>query len=291
MRRYTQEYILEKMDNGSPNALKELMLEIGYPNIWSYVHEHLTQIEIISDVLTDDEKTWQTLENVLNFLIENGAYTKPISGGHIHVGKQILKEEPLFWANFLMLWQIFENYIIKFTNGENYFSRDLKFAGADFCSGKLKKLINDIKNECYDKKLDLLSDKVYSLNFSNDTIGELIFEYGDKENDKANTIEVRCPNGTLNKVVWQNNVNFICKMLLSCASSNFDYEYLNYLYKKYPTGYKGVSLNINNYLEFALCDLVFDNEFDKLCFLRQYYKDFNEPKQKDVLLKSKPFWK
>ena len=42
--------------------------------------------------------------------------------------------------------------------------------------------------------------------------------------DKSKTIEFRSSNGTLNEIIWQNNVNFFTKMLLSCASDNFDIE-------------------------------------------------------------------
>lgn len=42
---------------------------------------------------------------------------------------------------------------------------------------------------------------------------------------------------------------------------------------------------------FELCDLIFDNDFDKKCFLRQYYKDFDDSVKSDLMIKSKPFWK
>ena len=42
---------------------------------------------------------------------------------------------------------------------------------------------------------------------------------------------------------------------------------------------------------FELCDLVFDNDFDKHCFLRQYYKDFNNPKSHDEMEVSNNFTK
>jgi len=91
----------------------------------------------------------------------------------------------------------------------------------------------------------------------------------------------------MNKVIWQNNINLICKILLSCSDENFDKELVNYLYRNCVLR----NHNPKSNLEFLLCDLVFDNDFDKFCFLRQYYKDFERPKRHDAYAKSKPFWK
>lgn len=45
---------------------------------------------------------------------------------------------------------------------------------------------------------------------------------------EGNTIEVRCPNGTVNPVIWQNNINFFAKLFLYCSGNNFDIEFINY---------------------------------------------------------------
>ena len=36
------------------------------------------------------------------------------------------------------------------------------------------------------------------------------------------TIEFRCPNGTLNEVIWQNNLNLFVHLLLYAKSNDFD---------------------------------------------------------------------
>ena len=76
-----------------------------------------------------------------------------------------------------------------------------------------------------------------------------------------NTIEFRSPNGTLSNIVWQNNINFFINLLLSCSDNNFDVEKMNFLYD-----------NKNLSTEFDLIDLVYKDELDKMCFLKQYYK-------------------
>ena len=47
-----------------------------------------------------------------------------------------------------------------------------------------------------------------------------------------NTIEVRRPNGTVEEVIWQNNINVILKMILKIKNNSFDIEYIDYLLNK-----------------------------------------------------------
>ena len=64
--------------------------------------------------------------------------------------------------------------------------------------------------------------------------------------------------------------------MLECKDKKIDTEKLKYLCD-----------NKNKATEYDLCDLIFNNEFDKKCFLRQYYKDFN----KTQTSRSTPFWR
>ena len=131
-----------------------------------------------------------------------------------------------------------------------------------------------------------LYSKMLSINLGIDDIYDFLQKV-ERINKKkvSNTVEFRSANGTLNKVIWQNLINFYVKMMYSCGSSNFDIELLNYRQTK------GIEPNYYDDMAFELCDLVFDNDFDKHCFLRQYYKDFDEPNIKNPFLESKAFWK
>ena len=87
------------------------------------------------------------------------------------------------------------------------------------------------------------------------------------------TLEFRCPNGTFNPTIWQNNVNLFVKMMKYSSSSKFDKEYID-------KRIKPICINEANkiYLEDALelADLIFDNNLDKIYFLRQYLKSFEK---------------
>lgn len=97
--------------------------------------------------------------------------------------------------------------------------------------------------------------------------------------NNKNTIEFRSPNGTLEPVIWQNNINFFTKMLIYCKSGDFDEDIVE---KRLEFNNQDLYLYRQIFLTQALelTDLIFDNNLDKIYFLRQYLKSFevsNEP--------------
>ena len=104
-----------------------------------------------------------------------------------------------------------------------------------------------------------------------------------------NTFEYRAPNGTLDPVIWQNNLNIIVKMMKYCNSDNFNLELVeNRISKNIMnlSNYKYYrSIDIDGLLEFA--DLIFDNNLDKIYFLRQYLKDRKYTDNKVLVLSRK----
>ena len=91
-----------------------------------------------------------------------------------------------------------------------------------------------------------------------------------------NTIEFRCPNGTLEPVIWQNNVNLLVNILNYSKSNTYDDDTISK--RREINGDKYYELEWYNqiYLVQALelCDMLFDNNLDKVYFLRQYLKSF-----------------
>lgn len=266
------------------NAARAFMMELGYDYDYSVEYEVNNHIELVSPVLTDSAKAWEELDNILTFIKNNDGYYSGKCGAHVHVGKNILNSNSA-WLNFFKLWYIFEDDIFRFTNGENYKLRK----NGNSRSGKIDKVCkNIIKGYNMNKAIDisfLASNKLVAVNFPSplycEDFSNLLKTNSDpKDNNILNTIEFRSPNGTINPVIWQNNVNFFTKFLLSCTNKNLDTEKLDYLYnsKSYAT--------IDD-----LASFVFKDEFDKKCFLRQYYKDFDNPDFKISGAKSKPFWK
>ena len=101
-----------------------------------------------------------------------------------------------------------------------------------------------------------------------------------------NTIEFRTPNGTTDYVIIQNNINFLVKLLL--YSKNTDYN--NDIIEK---RIRNLETNIDSYFYENVCldqalelvDLIFDNNLDKINFLKQYLKNYEETNRIDCKCK------
>lgn len=267
-------------------AAESFMKENNYNNIWDVCYEEQDHIEIVSDVLTDKKRTWDDLNNVLNNIKENGAYYSGACGAHVHVGRHLLGCNVKSWLTFFKTWSIFEDIIFKFTNGEHHNIRSNFYNRSKSVRELFMDLIDRYRTSNGDRD-SLLLDKTRCINIEQTYVSMMAVANDKFNNEKENTIEFRCPNGTLNQIIWQNNINFFTKLMLACSSDNYDFELVDYIYERID--------NLNDLykddLAFILPDLIFNNDFDKYCFLRQYYKDFDEPKDKDPLLLSKPFWK
>lgn len=237
--------------------------------------------EIITSKLIDKAKTWKDIKNVLyrsRCIGEVGINT----GSHIHIGAQILGTDVMVWKRFLKIWSVYENIIFRFCYGEHTIYRPFIMEQAT----PLSDLYWHYSKKEYDSYFDILTrinfDKFVCVNFKN-------FKDGSKER-KNNTIEFRCPNGTLDEVIWQNNLNLFVHILEYCKSNTYNDEMINRrkcLNKDivYNLAYYN-EIDINMALEFA--DLIFTSNIDKLYFLRQYIK--NSPRDdNNIYCTVKPF--
>lgn len=103
-------------------------------------------------------------------------------------------------------------------------------------------------------------ERYKSLNFTN------VCSFGKKEEE--NTIEFRCPNGTLNEVIWQNNLNFFLSLMNYAKDgyNNADWEYyVNKANDNIDSDYDYSELYLKDALELA--DLIFKTNQDKIDFL------------------------
>ena len=251
--------------------------------------------EIPSPVLTDRKKDWDELTRVCN-IIENNARIDRNSSSHIHIGTQILGEKSA-WRNFLLLWATYENIIYRFTAGEYINPR----AGVETYAHPVSINFMDLYMALYNefnwndtftltrlrKALGYRGnnfDRYQAVNFSHAT--NRFYEYDD------NTIEFRTPNGTLEPIILQNNLNFIIALINYCKSSKFDEDIIMKRQLKAPHS-TNVYLYHNIYLEQAieLSDLIFKKNIDKVYFLRQYLKSFQETDFYDEFVKAKRFIK
>ncbi len=220
--------------------------------------------EIISPVLRDDAETWDGLKRVCRLLKEkNTSFDMNPGGGHIHIGAQVFKNGFESILNFIKLWSIYEDVLVEFTRGVYTKDRPSQkhYAGS---SRKRIDYVIDVADK-YDVGIDIMAyvSRKYALNFSN---------LKDFDLGKKNTVEIRCPNGTIEEIVWQNNANFVAKFVDFPNNDRFDAEAIDrrYRQKDYAKGFEGAC---------ELADLIFDDVFDKICFLRQYIKSDNDSEE------------
>lgn len=243
--------------------------------------------EIVSEILTDTLKTWNDIKNV-SILAELNSKLDINASSHVHGGAQILGDNSLYWYRLFKLWSIYENVIYRFCYGEYLTHRPkiLNYArpAALFYDSRLSLLDNKLdcsllemlriiepKNpdERYTKKFGLsywrmLCDNNYDL-----------YEDFNKINVGC-TLELRVPNHTLNEIIRQNVINFFIKFMLYCKSDRFDDDILNRRKIEVEGIFSDLEAYSKIYLEQALefCDMIFDNNLDKVYFLRQYLKSF-----------------
>lgn len=214
--------------------------------------------EVVSPILTDSKNTWKTVRNLCKLLDDNNAYIWEKSGLHINLGSQIIKGED--WLKFLKIWVIYEDIIYRFAYGLMSKPRSNIYKYASPISQKIYPCIDDI-SDCFDI---LRQDKKWGLQLKN--VKSMYYE-------DNNRIEIRCPNGSTNPIIIQNDINFFINLFL-CVNT-IDIDYLNYQIKKFkPKEIKEYEIiNIDKALELA--NIIYNNNYDKLLFLKQYYKNNN----------------
>ena len=226
--------------------------------------------EINSPILTDKESSWLELDEVCS-IVNKSASIGINSGGHIHVGSQILGDNSEAWLNFIKLWSIYENIIYRFSYGDYLTARPRII---DYAKPTAKVFFNDYKKlksqdaDLYDIISKISHGKYQSVNFLH------VSKFDTKEFIVDNTIEFRCPNGSLNPVIWQNNVNLFTKLLNYAKSKNFNDDLVQRRHQLNSEKFTGLRYYDEIYLEQALelCDMVFSNNLDKIYFLKQYLK-------------------
>lgn len=276
------------------NIIKEIMKEINISKDWIVKDDNsLTSgVEITSPILTDEVKNWCDLQKICN-TINKHAKIGPHCGGHIHIGSQIINSSPEVLIKFIKLWSAYENIIYRFLYGEYLTARPniIKYAKP------ISKFVwNNYENICQmqNSAFSIMIKEIYfqrneAINFNNFNL----------VTDKPkNTIEFRNPNGSLNPIIWQNNVNLLVKMFLYANKLSYNDNLISKRQESSEYYYSLDSYNdYNNLLDYynqiylnealEFCDMIFENNLDKIYFLRQYLKSFETGK--NALTKAKVF--
>lgn len=269
-------------------SIIELELAKYFPNKdWKVVDDRslFEGGEINSPKLRDSEQTWIDLSLVCD-IVSNNSFVLDNTSAHVHIGTQILGNNPKYWDNFVQLWMTYENIIFRFLYGEFASPRKHMNEQARPISSDLITKLDDIRScgemiNAYPmfQKLnagrDFIDKRKRSVNFTN--ISKLSPYQYNQELPK-NTIEFRSPNGTFDPVIWQNNVNLLVHLFMYAKSDKFNMDIIERRRKQIiasgiPSNMKEYS---NVYIEQAieLADLIFTNNLDKIYFLRQYIKSY-----------------
>ena len=270
-----------EFEHANVSEFEKELLDCFPKEEWSTVNDCslIHGLEVNSPVLRDTEDNWKDLDTVCKIIRKYGSIDRK-AGGHIHVGAHILDNNPKTWLNFIRLWSVYENIIFRFTYGNYLTARPRILEYARPVSRVFWDTYEFINNE--EIKLVLLMQligfrRTQAVNFSNvnyKNIEEIAF---------GNTIEFRCPNGTLDGVIWQNNVNLFIKLLSVCKDSSLYEDKINKRHKEISYKFDDLKWYDQIYLDQALefADIIFKNNLDKLYFLKQYLKSFQICKYKD----------
>ena len=241
--------------------------------------------EINSPIMSDTKKYWDELRTICVYLKKHRAVTNRHAGGHIHVGVQALGRSVDAWRVFVKLYMLYEDVMIRFFYGDKLNRRETfnQYSPpiGNRIYGSLKK-INMAKRPLHILS-EMPSNRYSALNFCR-ALNADDFEKA----SNGRTLELRCPNGTDEEVIWQNNINTFTKMLDSSKKQAIDEDYLDFKIKSYDESKEDFyydEIQLKKALEFV--DLVFDNNLDKANFLRQYFKSFqNSPESSEAVYAS-----
>ncbi len=264
---------------------------------WQVVYDKslkATGAEVVSPILLDKPEIWREVFEVCDFLQNLHLKVNYETAGHIHLGATgIVDQDPEKLKKILKAWCAYENIIYRFSAGKwSHLRRGAihKYAKPlawDYI--QLMKILDNGQGDYFDVVRAAHFRRFSGLNLQN------LYDYyrasidenyrrdfvtirGDKLKD---TLEIRTPNATIDPVIWQNNVNFFAKFFLAAANDKFDEDYLNNILKSLDFNFivkygNAINLTYENYekIDFdkalELADIIFDNNLDKINFLKQY---------------------
>lgn len=217
--------------------------------------------EIVSPILNNKKNDWNNLKDVCNFLRDMNAKALNYSAAHIHFDNKLFKNNYEALKRLLQLWALYEDVIFRFSSGFKDEIRHYVVFYAVPISNKIVNVINNTDN--YESLLkSLKTPRTNALS---------LYNFDKKIND---SFEVRCPNGTLSEIIWQNNINFFKHLFEASLDNNKEWDKIEFMLDRYvPCDYI-LELYNEDRLDKAceLADFIFNEDEDKKSFIKQYIK-------------------
>lgn len=258
-----------------------------YNGFWASKEERTIKngFEVTTPIFTDTPENWTQLCEVCKILLNNNSYITNETAGHIHIGTQILGNSVQNWINFFKLYVAYENILFRFGYGE-YEKERLSLTSY---SASIARLFNNRLSEFEKRNYNISLEEL----FVNMQFGYKKYALGihkpvkeDTSFKERKTIEFRSFNASLEPVIWQNNLNFIVHFMKYAMSTKYDEDTVNKRINNIKDYCSYNIIDLEQALELA--DMIFDNNLDKMNFLRQYLKSF---KTKDEFVVSDKFIK
>lgn len=232
--------------------------------------------EIVSPICESTRETWQELWKVCRLIEEHGGYVDEDCSVHIHVDFSIFDLDKKKWHKLLCLWAIYEEVLLQFAAGE---FQQIRPGYLDYAYPIREAVQESIMNgnPIWEHGwLDEKKENAVNLRY--------LKQYLNDGNPELYTVEFRIGNGTLNPVIIQNLIRCYYGLLKAVKEDN---PILDDYLKKYEGILYGVSELEYQESDFdmacELVDIIFDNNTDKFCFLKQYtggmVKDSKENKK------------
>lgn len=227
--------------------------------------------EVQSPILSNKKEYFEALSEICDILtnMPNIKINKKC-GLHIHVDRTIYGNDAKTFLRLLKLWMLYEDIIYRFSYGETNTPRNYMYRYVKPINKKIYKNLNELskfQDDTYDKIIKDFRYKSQGISF---------FYTGEDIQKILNTIEIRTFNGTLNKTIIQNDINFVINLLLYAVSDSYDEEYIDYEIKRFePIAFKNFEIK-NTTKALTLSNLIFKDELDILYFMKQYLKQFRQ---------------
>lgn len=217
--------------------------------------------EVNSPIMTGKKQEWKDLKFICDLIKKQGGYISENCSLQAHFDFLKLDFNNQDILNLIYLWYQYEDIIYQFSCGED---ENLRY-GIVNNAGSIREFVNTIIN--YQKWDDLFNGnlgefkKVFGLDISR------YLEYINRDYHDYSTIEFRTGNGTLNPIIIQNYIRLYSNLLRTVKKKNKNLHINSKLSK---VDYFELENNLEKACSFA--DLIFINNFDKACFIKQYKK-------------------
>lgn len=204
--------------------------------------EEQKDMALMTEAKRDLGDTWKDIFQNFDELKAKGVVP---TSSYLTIGSQIMNYDAKSFLNLIKMSLVFYPELTKFVT----------CSMTDLEKEKYKELLNHPDYTSYLSVLKVLNEEK-GLPIS--------FKYVQGLETSPNSfIDVNI-NPTLDKITFQNTVNFILNFIMYANSKNFDEAKINQLYEK---GYNKEDTTIDN--SFLLADLIFKTNLDKINFLKQ----------------------